>query len=129
MLMTVSSSQAKLSATKHREVTERPDAREKEVGAAFHRGKGRQTGDLLADRSLGNLEFERAVMCADDWIALVAELVKIAVVHPHVLGEFILADQTGADDERCDTSFDAILWRTLWKRRTIGGATTNHAAA
>jgi hypothetical protein len=55
------------------EVPKRFEAREKEVSAAFHCSKGRQAGDFLADGSFGYLELERAVLCADDRIALVAD--------------------------------------------------------
>jgi hypothetical protein len=83
---------AKLGVIKGREVAKRFDAGKKEVGAASDCGEGWYPSDSLADRPLWNLEFERAVLCADDRIALVAELVKASVVHPDVLGELKLAD-------------------------------------
>ena len=83
-----------------REIPKRFEAREKEVGAALHGREGRQAGDLFANRSFGNLDFERAVLRADDRIALVAQLVKITVVSPYVLRELELSDQACTDDER-----------------------------
>src|SRR5215831_16216353 len=76
-----------------REISERLDAREKEVGAASHGGEGGQAGDFFADRTLRDFVFERAVLGPDDRVALVTELVKIPVVGPDVLGEFELADE------------------------------------
>ena len=65
---------------KRREISKRLDAREEEVGSASHGGEGRQAGDFFADRPLRDFEFERAVLSADDRVALVAELVKVSVV-------------------------------------------------
>ncbi len=58
------------------EVAQRVDAGQEEVGAAADGGEGRQPLMLLADRPLGDREVERAVLSADDRVALVAELVE-----------------------------------------------------
>ena len=75
-----------------REIPKRFEAREKEVSAAFHCSEGRQAGDFLADGSFRNFELERAVLRADDRIALVAELMKITVVSPYILRKLELSD-------------------------------------
>src|SRR5713101_8111046 len=71
--------------TKGCEIPKRFEAREKDVSAALYCGEGRQTGDFLADGTLGNFIFERAVLRADDRIALVTEFVKVPVISPYVL--------------------------------------------
>ena len=80
-----------------RQVPQRLESGQEEVGAAPHGGERRQALDLFPDRPLRDREVERAVLRADDRIALVAELVEVLVVHPHVLRELELADQAGAD--------------------------------
>src|SRR6266516_6425224 len=72
-----------------REVSKRLDAGQQEVRATSHGGEGWQAVDFLADRPLGNIEFERAVLSADDRVAFVAEFVKVPVVHPDVLSKFV----------------------------------------
>src|SRR5262249_15753830 len=85
-------------------------------------------GDLFPDRALGNLVFERAVLISDDRIALVAELVEVLVVRPHVLRELELADEARAADESSNPAFHSVLRRTFRKRRPIGPASTDHPA-
>ena len=78
--------------TQGREIPKRFETREKKISAAFHCSEGRQAGDFLADGPFGNLELERAVLRADDRIALVAELMKITVVNPYILRKLELSD-------------------------------------
>jgi hypothetical protein len=59
-----------------REVAERLDAGEEEVGAPPDGGEGRQPGDPPPDRALRDLEFQGAVLVADDRVALVAGFVE-----------------------------------------------------
>ena len=75
-----------------REVLKSLDAGEEEVGAASHSREGRQASNFFADRTLGDFVFERAVLCADDRIALVTELMKIAVISPYILRKLELSD-------------------------------------
>ena len=67
-----------------REVSKRFKARKKKLRATSHDGEGRQTDKFLADRTLGNLVFERAVLRADDRVALITEIVEVLVVSPYV---------------------------------------------
>ncbi len=111
-----------------REVSKRLDAGQEEVGAASDGGEGRQPCDLLPDRPLRDLEFQRAVLLADDRIALVAEFVEIPVIDPHVLRELELADEARADHEGRDPALHAVLRRAFRQRRAVGGAAADHAA-
>ncbi len=63
-----------------REVSKRLDARKEKVGAASHGRESWQAGYFLADWTLGNLVFERAVLVANERVSFVAELVKVLVV-------------------------------------------------
>ena len=80
-----------------REVSKRLDAREKEVGAPANGRKRGEPGNLSANRSLWNLEFECSVLSADDWVALITEFVKIPIVHPNVLRKLELPAQARAN--------------------------------
>src|SRR5436305_13659241 len=66
--------------TCRREVAERFDTGEEKVGTSPHGSEGRQSGDFLADWTLGNFKFECTVLVADDRITFVAEFVKVSVV-------------------------------------------------
>ena len=79
-------------AAEGREISKRLDTREEEIGAAPHRGECRKAGDCFADWAFGDFEFERTVVITYDRVALVAEVVKIPVVHPGVLCEFDIAE-------------------------------------
>src|SRR5246127_2776984 len=81
------------------QVSEAVEAGQKKICPAGERGEGRQPLENLANGTLGDLEFHRAVLCSADRIALVSQFVKVAVVDPHVLCELELAHQAGADDE------------------------------
>ena len=114
---------------KRREISKRLDAWKEEVGAAPHGGECRQAGDFFADWTLRDFEFERAVVIADDRVAFVAELVKVPVVHPDVLCELVLPDETCADHECGDATLHAVVRRILRQMGPVGGAATDHAAA
>src|SRR5204863_911337 len=111
------------------EVTECLEARQEKVRTTTNRRECRQALDRLADRPFRNLEFQCAVLVADDRVALVAEFVKVAVVRPHVLGKLVLPDETGAPNEGCNAPFDAIFRRALRQRWSVGSAAANHPAA
>src|SRR5262245_49973766 len=96
-----------------RQVSQCLQSGKKEVGTALHRREGRQSFDRLADRSLGNLVFERAVLISDDRVALVAELVKVLVVCPDVLRELELADEARTANESGDSAFHSVLGRAV----------------
>src|SRR5436305_12266743 len=83
--------------TCRREVAERFDTGEEKVGTSPHGSEGRQSGDFLADWTLGNFKFECTVLVADDRITFIPEFVKVSVVSPDILRELELADQTCAD--------------------------------
>ena len=91
-------------------------------------GERRKPCDLLADRPLGDLEFQRAVLVADDRVVLVAEFVEILVVGPDVLRELELADEARADDERGDAALHAVLGRVFGQGRPVGGPAADHPA-
>src|ERR1700756_3835618 len=82
------------------EVSEAVEAGEEEVGPAGERGEGGQPLEHLADGTLGDLVFQCAVLCSADGIPLVAQLVEVAVVDPHVLRELELAGEAGGDGGR-----------------------------
>ena len=71
---------------------------------------------------------KRAVLCADDRVALVAELVKIPIVHPDILRKLELADEACADHERRDAALLSVLGRAFGQRRPVGAAAPNHLA-
>ena len=75
-----------------------------------------------------NLEFQRSIMIAADRIALIAEFMEIAVVDPDILSELELADQAGADHERRDAPFLAVVRRFLGKVRSVSRPAADHAA-
>src|SRR5580698_8113999 len=102
-----------------REVTQRLEARKKKVCAAPNRRECRQAFDRLADRPLRDLELQRAVVVTDDRVSFVTEFVKVAVVHPHVLGKLKLANQARADHERRNSSLNAVFRRTLRQKRAV----------
>ena len=80
-----------------------------------------------ADWTLGNLVFERAVLVANERVSFVAELVKVLVVRPHALREFILSDKARANHEGGDAALHAVLWRVLRQKRAVCSAPTDHA--
>src|SRR5215207_452899 len=108
------------------QIPQRLEPREKEVGPTPNSRERRQTSDAFPDWALGNLVLQCAILCPDDRIALIRQLVKVFVVDPHILSELELADETGADHERCDSSFHTVLWRTFRQGGAIGRTATNH---
>src|SRR6266536_2282545 len=111
------------------EVSKRLDTRKEEVSATFHRGECWKAGNLFADWAFRDFEFERAVLVADNRVALIAEFMEVFVVHPYVLCELELPDEARADHEGGYTALSAVLGRILRQMRTISGAATYHAAA
>ena len=65
---------------------------------------------------------------ADDRVALVAELVKILVVGPDILGKLELADEARADHERCDAALCPSSGH-LRVRRAVSRTAADHPAA
>ncbi len=101
-----------------REVAQRGDAGQEEIGTAFQRREGGKPGEhFFSDRAAGgNGEFQRAVLDSADRVVLVVEFVEGLVVDPDVLCELELPDQAGTDDEcRYTPPVDAIV------RRAVGG--------
>src|SRR6516165_5979269 len=113
--------------TQRSEVAERFDTGEEKVGATPHSGEGWQSGDFLADRTLGNFKFECTVLVADDRITFVAEFVKVTVVSPNILRELELTDQARADHKSGDATLHAVLRCVQRQMRPIGSPTTDHA--
>jgi hypothetical protein len=103
-------------------VLERFDSREKKVGSAPHGGEGWQSGDFLADWTLGDFKFERTVLMADDRIAFITELVEVRPIRPNVLQELELTDKARAEHKRCDAALDSIFWCVIRQMWPIGGA-------
>src|SRR3954452_1522515 len=103
-------------------------ARPRPGSPASDRGERREALDGLADRSPGDLVFQRAVLVADDRVALVAELVEVPVVGPHVLSELELADQAPADHEGRDPALPAVLRLALGQVRPVGRPASDQAA-
>ena len=101
---------------------------QEEVRPARQGGERRQPFVDLADRPLGDLEVQCAVLGSADRVVLVAEFVEGAVVDPDVLRELELTDQAGADDERGDAAVHPVVGRALGQCRTVGGAAANHPA-
>src|SRR4030095_2667662 len=91
------------------QVAERLEPGQEEVCAAPEGRERRDSGDPLPDRSLRDLEFECTVLRADERIALVAELVEILVVDPHVLRELELANQACTEHERSDPAVHPVF--------------------
>src|SRR5262245_50566875 len=82
------------------QVVQRLQPRQEEVRPSPNGGERRYPGDAPPYRPLRDLELQCPVLCADDRIALVAELVEVLVVDPHVLRELELPNQARADHER-----------------------------
>src|SRR6478609_8386954 len=89
--------QSPLNGLQGREVSKRLDTGKEEVGTATYGGECWKAGDLFSDGAFGDFEFERTVVVAYDWVALVAELMEVVVVHPHVLRKLELPDEARTD--------------------------------
>src|SRR3954464_2571351 len=68
-------------------------------------------------------------MRADERIPLVSELVELGIVGPHVLGELVLADQTGAADKGGNAPVAPTFGSAFGQRRPVRAAGTNDAPA
>src|SRR4029079_5167565 len=64
-----------------REPSKRFDPRKEKVSPTPDSRECRQTRDLFSDWTLGDFEFERAVVIADDGITLIGKFMKVPVVH------------------------------------------------
>src|SRR5262245_2266437 len=104
------------------------DPGKKKVSSTPYGRECRQAGDLLPDRTLGDLELQRAILRADDWIVLVAEFMKIRIVDPHVLRELKLANETGTTHKGGNASLHAVLGRAFRQFWTVGTPATYHPA-
>ena len=91
----------------------RLDTWQEEIGAALDGREGRQPLYLSSDWPLWDRHIVGAVLSADHRIAFIAQFVEVRIVHPDVLYEFELADEAGADHERCNTAIGSILWMRL----------------
>src|SRR6185437_5845325 len=87
-----------------RKMSKRRNAGKEEVCAAPYGRKCRQAGDFFSYWTFGNFEFQRTVVIADDWVAFIAKLVKIPVIYPDVLREFVLPNEACADDKSGDAA-------------------------
>src|SRR2546430_2187961 len=92
-----------------RKVSKGLDAGEEKVRSASDRGEGRQTDNFLADRTLGDFEFQRAVLVSDDRVAFIAEFVKVSIVRPDVLCELELTNEARADHEGRNAALGPVL--------------------
>src|SRR5205807_3977235 len=77
-------------------------------------------------RPLPALEYQRAVVGADDRVALLAQLIDVPVIRPHILGERELPEDTGATHECSNATFHAVFRRAFGQRWSIGSAAPNH---
>src|SRR4051812_29563864 len=102
-----------------RQVLQRFDAGQEEIRPASYRCESRQPVNLLSNRTLRHLKLQRAVLVANDRIAFVAEFVKVPIVDPDVLRKLELADQTRADNKRCNPALVAVLGRAFWQGRAV----------
>src|SRR5579864_7789706 len=112
--------------TQRRQVSERPYTRQKEVSAASDRGESWQALDLFPNGPLWDGHVKAAVLCAENGIALVSQLVKVWVVRPHIHRKFKLADEARTAHERGDASFYAVVGDTFRQRRTISPPSPDH---
>src|SRR6202045_5041705 len=111
-----------------RQVAHSVDAWQEEVRPALEGGERRQTLEYLADRPVGDLVLQRAVLRPAGRVPLLAEFVERPVVDPDVLSELELAHQAGADDERCDAAVHPVIGCPLRHGGAVGGATADHSA-
>src|SRR3974390_1640273 len=105
---------------------ERPNAGQEEVRSASNCCEGRQALDFFSDLSLGAGHVERAILCSEDGIALIAQFVKIRVIHPDVHGKFELANEAGATDKGRDPTLHAVFRSSFGKGRTVRASAANH---
>src|SRR5277367_6759447 len=97
------------------EPAQRLESGQEEIRAAPQRGERRQPHHRPANRALRDLEIQSAILRADNRVALVTQLVEITVVHPNILCELELPDEAGADHERRDAAFLAVIGGALRK--------------
>src|SRR5258708_39200734 len=98
------------------------DSRQEKVGSAAYGGEGGQPPDRFADGAIGDLEFQRAVLGADDRIAFVFQLVKVPVIHPYVLRKLELADEARANDGSRDAPLPSVVGRAVRAMRAVSKA-------
>ena len=113
---------------KRSEVPQCLNSGKEEISTALERREGWQAGYFSADRTFGDSEVESTVLISDKWVSFVAEFVKIRVIDPDILRELKLAYEARAENERCNSSIDAIFRCAFGQRRTIRRATTNHSS-
>src|SRR5438876_436013 len=112
--------------TQRRQVSERPYTRQKEVSAGSDRGESWQALDLFPNGPLWDGHVKSAVLCTENRVALVSQLVKVWVVRPHVHRKFKLADEARTAHERGDASLCAVVGDTFRQRRTISPPAPDH---
>src|SRR3954453_10189637 len=111
------------------EESKRPDTGKKEVRPTPNRGERGQTLVPFANGAFRNCHIERAVVIADDRVALVVQILELRIVDPDVHRKFKLANQTRAADEGGDAALDAIVRRALRQCRPVCAAPPDHLAA
>ena len=109
-------------------MSKRLEARQKEVSPAPDIRECRQPCDFLPNRALRDFVFQGTVLVAADRIALVAQFVKVPVVHPNVLRELELSNEARADNEGGDAALDTVLRSFCWQRRPVGAAAADHTS-
>src|SRR6516164_4894068 len=104
---------------KGRQISQRSYAGQEEISATSYGRKGRQALDLRPNRPFGNGHVISAVLRPKDRVALVAQLMKVWIVHPHIHCELKLAHQARATDKGGNASFLPIIGCTLRQGRTV----------
>src|SRR5947199_5160210 len=112
--------------TQRPQVSERLYTGQKEVSAGSDRGESWQALDLFPNGPLWDGHVKSAVLCTENWVALVSQLVKVWVVRPHVHRKFKLADEARTAHERGDASLCAVVGDTFRQRRTISPPAPDH---
>src|SRR3954468_13883755 len=101
------------------------DAGKKQIRTGSDRGERGNAGDLLLDWPRWNGQIERAILGADDRIALVVESLEVGIVGPHAHREFELTNQACASHERGNAAIHAVVRRALRQQRTVRAAAAN----
>src|SRR5262245_53905466 len=82
-----------------REIPKRLDSGQEEISTASYGRKRWYSLYLPLDGPLRNRNIVRTVLRAEDWIALVSQLVEIRIIGPDIHGKFKLTHEAGAADK------------------------------